>query len=111
MHGTGPAAPVESRAGGRGQAARADLVPAPRPLLGGLAGDPRLPIWIARAVLAIAAGGAIPACQGWRLRVAAGALVALPGTIYRPQITAVGPAPGRAGRAQRRAPPRPLPLT
>src|SRR5260370_27560437 len=102
MHGTGPAAPVESRAGGRGEAARDDLVPAPRPLLGGLAGDPRLPIWIARAVLAIVAGGAITAWQGWRLGVTAAAFVAIADTIYRSKTTSLVPAAVRVGSAQLR---------
>src|ERR1700722_16691496 len=102
MHGTGPAVPVESRAGGRGEAARDDLVPGPRPLLGGLAGDPRLPIWIARAVLAIVAGGAITAWQGWRLGVTAAAFVAILDTIYRSKTTSVVPAAGRVGSAARR---------
>jgi hypothetical protein len=102
MHGTGPAVPVERRAGGRGEAVRDDVVPAPRPLLGGLAGDPRLPIWIARAVLAIAAGGAITAWQGWRLGVTAAAFVAIADTIYRSKTTSVVPAAVRVGSAQRR---------
>src|SRR5260370_4299923 len=97
MHGTGPAAPIEPRAGRRGDAARDDLVPGPRPLLGGLAGDPRLPVWIARAVLAIVAGGAVTAWQRWRLGGTAPALVALADTIYRSKTTSVVPAAVRGG--------------
>jgi len=85
---TGPASPAEASAAGRGQAARS-LVPAPRPLLGGLTGDPRLPLWIGRAVLAAAAGIAVMIWQGWRLGVTAAALVAIADTVYRSRIAAV----------------------
>ena len=85
---TGPASPAEASAAGGGQAARS-LVPAPRPLLGGLTGDPRLPLWIGRAVLAAAAGVAVMIWQGWRLGVTAAALVAIADTVYRSRIAAV----------------------
>src|SRR5260221_14421453 len=62
--GTGPAAPAEPRAGRRGGAARGGLVPAPPPLPGGLARDPPLPVWIARAGTAPGAGVAVPARPG-----------------------------------------------
>src|SRR5258708_3870202 len=88
--GTGPAAPAEPRAGGRGEAARRDPVPAPRPVPGGrLAGDPRWPIWIARAVMAVAAGVAITAWQGWRVGVGAAALRALAHPVYPPENNSV----------------------
>jgi Nuclease-related domain len=104
---TGPAVPVEPRArkGGRAEQkepARGGLVPVPRPVLGGLAGDPRLPIWIARAVMALVAGVAITAWQGWRLGLTAAALVAIADTIYRSRTTSVIPAGARVGSAQRR---------
>ena len=85
---TGPASPAEASAAGGGQAARS-LVPAPRPLLGGLTGDPRLPLWIGRAVLAAAAGVAVMIWQGWRLGVTAAALVAIADTVYRSRIASV----------------------
>jgi hypothetical protein len=89
---TGPASPAGTSAKARGQAARS-LVPAPRPLLasllGGLASDPRLPLWIGRAVLAAAAGIAVMIWQGWRLGVTAAALVAIADTVYRSRIAAV----------------------
>src|SRR5258708_29350524 len=101
--GTGPAAPAEPRAGGRGEAARRDPVPAPRPVPGGrLAGDPRWPIWIARAVMAVAAGVAITAWQGWRVGLSAAAFLALARTLYRSQTTSVIPAAVRVGSAPRR---------
>src|SRR5215469_2073603 len=118
--GTGPAAPFESWAdededeqeerGGPGQAggakasrhARSGFVPVPRPVLGGLADDPRLPIWIARAVMAMVAGAAITAWQGWRLGLTAAAFVAIADTIYRSRTTSVIPAGARLSSAQRR---------
>ena len=90
-NGTGPASPAGTSARARGQAARS-LVPAPRPLLaslfGGLASDPRLPLWIGRAVLAAAAGIAVMIWQGWRLGITAAAFVAIADTVYRSRIAA-----------------------
>ena len=71
-------------------------------MLGGLADDPRLPIWIARAVMAIVAGVAITAWQGWRLGLTAAAFVAIADTIYRSRTTSVIPAGARLSSAQRR---------
>jgi hypothetical protein len=71
-------------------------------VLGGLASDPRLPIWIARAVMAIVAGVAITAWQGWRLGLTAAAFVAIADTIYRSRTTSVIPAGARVSSAQRR---------
>jgi hypothetical protein len=87
-NGTRPASPAGTSARARGQAVRS-LVPAPRPLLGGLASDPRLPLWIGRAVLAAAAGIAVMIWQGWRLGVTAAAFVAIADTVYRSRIAAV----------------------
>jgi hypothetical protein len=103
-NGTGRASPAEASAGGRGGAARS-LIPAPRPLLGGLAGDPRLPLWIGRAVMATAAGVAVMIWQGWRLGVTAAALVAIGDTIYRSRMAAV-----QVTTAQRRTRRRLFPL-
>jgi Nuclease-related domain len=87
-NGTGRASPAGPSAEAPGQAARG-LVPAPRPLLGGLTGDPRLPLWIGRAVLAAAAGIAVMVWQGWRLGVTAAVFVAIADTICRSKIAAV----------------------
>jgi hypothetical protein len=100
--GTGPAAPSEPRAGRRQQAARGSPVPVRRPVFGGLADDPRLPVWIARAVMTLVAGVAITAWQGWRFGLTAAALVAIADTIYRSRTTSVIPAKVRVGSAQRR---------
>ena len=85
-NGAGPGSPAEATAPGAGQAVRA---PVPRPALGALADDPRLPLWIGRAVLAAAAGIAVMVWQGWRLGVTAAALVAIADTIFRSKMAAV----------------------
>ncbi len=86
-NGTGPAPPAEARAApGPGAASR---VPAPRPILGALADDPRLPLWIGRAVVAAAAGIAVMVWQGWRLGVTAAAFIAIADTIYRSKTAAI----------------------
>jgi hypothetical protein len=103
-NGTRPASPAAASTAGRGQAARR-LAPAPRPLLGGLTRDPRLPLWIGRAVLAAAAGIAVMIWQGWRLGVTAAALVAIADTVYRSRIAAV-----QVTTAQRRTRRRLFPL-
>ncbi len=100
--GTGPAVPAERHASGRDKAARGVLVPAPRPILGGLADDPRLPFWIARAVMALVAGIAVTIWQGWRFGLTAAAVVAIADTIYRSRTTSVIPAAVRVTSAQRR---------
>jgi Nuclease-related domain len=95
--GTSPDAPAPAPA-----RARRDLAAAPRPLLGSLAGDPRLPIWIGRALMAAAVGIGITVWQGWRLGVTAAAFVAIADTIFRSRTTSVIPASVRISSAQRR---------
>jgi Nuclease-related domain len=85
-NGTGPGSSAEAGTPGAGQAVRASV---PRPALGALADDPRLPLWIGRAVLATAAGIAVMVWQGWRLGVTAAALVAIADTIFRSKMAAV----------------------
>jgi hypothetical protein len=94
VNGTGPADAREQ--------ARGELVPASRAVFGGLAGDPRLPIWIMRAVMALAAGIGVTLWQGWRLGLTAAAFVAIADTIYRSRTTSVIPASVRVTSAQRR---------
>jgi hypothetical protein len=93
--GTGPAVPVEppTKSGG---------VPVARPVLGGLSDDPRAPIWIARAVMALIAGVAIGLWQGWRFGLTAAAFIAIIDTLYRSRTTSAIPASVRVGSAQRR---------
>jgi hypothetical protein len=98
---TGPLSPIEANPVEPNPRERG-LVPAPRPILGALAGDPRLPIWIGRAAMATAAGVAVLVWQGWRLGLTAAALVAIADTIYRSRTTSVIPAAVRVTSAQRR---------
>ena len=93
---TGPLSPIEARKEARG------LIPAPRPILGAVAGDPRLPIWIGRAAMCAVVGIAVLIWQGWRLGVTAAALIAIVDTIYRSRTTSVIPAGIRVTSAQRR---------
>lgn len=79
-----------------------NLVRAPRPLLGGLIEDPRLRIWITRAVLAAAAAIGITVWQGWRLGLTAAVLVVIADIILRSRTTSVIPAEARVTWAQRR---------
>ncbi|HTW03193.1 MAG TPA: nuclease-related domain-containing protein [Streptosporangiaceae bacterium] len=67
-----------------------------------MAGDPRLPIWIGRALMAAVVGIAVLVWQGWRLGLTAAALVAIIDTIYRSRTTSVIPAAIRVTSAQRR---------
>ena len=64
--------------------------------------DPRLPIWIVRSLLALAAGVGVTIWQGWRLGLTAAAIVAIVDTIYRSRTTSVIPAAVRVTSAQRR---------
>jgi len=102
-NGTGPASPAEPNdpTEVREQPARAP-VPAPRPILGALGGDPRLPIWIGRAVMAAIAGIGITVWVGWRFGLTAAAVVAIADTVYRSRTTSVIPASARVTSAQRR---------
>lgn len=74
----------------------------PRPLLGGLAEDPRLPIWVTRAVLAAAAAIGMTVWQGWRLGLTAAVIVVIADILLRSRTTSVIPAEVRVTSAQRR---------
>jgi hypothetical protein len=90
---TGPAAPVR---------APRDLPVPSRPIIAGLAADPRLPVWIRRAVMAIIAAVVITIFGGWRWGLTAAAVVAILDTIYRSRTTSLIPAEARVTSAQRR---------
>ena len=79
-----------------------DEIPLPRLILGSLASDPRLPIWIGRALMAAVAGVAVGVWQDWRLGLTAAAVVAIVDTVYRSRTTSVIPAAVRVTSAQRR---------
>jgi hypothetical protein len=71
-------------------------------VLAGLTGDPRLPFWILRAVLAAAAGIAVTIWLDWRIGVTVAVLVVIADTIYRSKTMAAIPADALATSAQRR---------
>jgi Nuclease-related domain len=89
---TGPAAPVE------GQSV---TVPA-RAILAGLAADPRVPIWIRRAIISLVVFLPVMFWQGWRLGLTFAALVAIVDTFYHARTMALIPAAARVSSAQRR---------
>ena len=70
--------------------------------LSSFAADPRMPIWIRRAVLAAAAGIVVGIFLDWRVGLTAAAIVAILDTIHRSRTTAVIPAAVRVTSAQRR---------
>ena len=79
------------------------MVPACRSLLAGLSGDPRVPVWIGRAVASAVAGAVTAIWAGWRLGVTVAALVVMADIIYRSKTSAVIPASSRGTSAQRRS--------
>ena len=102
-----PPRPEPAAAARRSQASRREqpagrLVPVLRPIFPGLATDPRLPIWMARALAAAAVGVAVTIWQNWRLGLTAAAAVAILDIIYRSRTTSVIPAAVRVTSAQRR---------
>jgi hypothetical protein len=76
--------------------------PGTREALSGLVHDPRMPIWILRAGLAIAVGVAVTILLDWRIGLTAGVLLAILDTVHKSRITAVTPAGVRVTSAQRR---------
>ncbi len=70
--------------------------------LASFAADPRMPIWIRRAVLAAAAGIVVGILLDWRFGLTAAAVIAILDTVHRSRTTAVIPAAVRVTSAQRR---------
>jgi hypothetical protein len=70
--------------------------------LSSFAADPRMPIWIRRAVMAAAAGIVAGILLDWRLGLTAAAIVAILDTVHRSRTTSVIPAAVRVTSAQRR---------
>jgi hypothetical protein len=70
--------------------------------LASFAADPRMPIWIRRAVLAAAAGIVAGILLDWRFGLTAAAVIAILDTVHRSRTTAVIPAAVRVTSAQRR---------
>ncbi|HEY2313953.1 MAG TPA: nuclease-related domain-containing protein [Streptosporangiaceae bacterium] len=70
--------------------------------MAGLAADPRLPIWIRRAVIAFVVALIFTLWKGWRVGLTAAAVVAIIDTIYHSKTMALIPAAARVSSAQRR---------
>jgi hypothetical protein len=91
---TGAAAPVE----GPGD------YPLPsRAAVARLAADPRVPVWIRRAVMCLVIGIIVLIWQDWRWGLTAAAIVAIADTVYRSKTTSIIPAAVRVTSAQRRS--------
>jgi len=90
---TGPPAPDEGE----------QHFPVPsRAIAAGLAADPRLPIWIRRAIIALAVGLLVTLWKGWRLGLTAAAVFAIVDTLYHSKTMALIPAAARVSSAQRK---------
>jgi hypothetical protein len=101
---TGPkpaAAGPAASAGPAGSPSRRSAPPA-RPPAGGLSADPRLTVWIRRAVIALVVGVALAIWAGWRWGVTVAAVVAILDTIYQSKAMAPIPAEAGATSAQRK---------
>ena len=101
--GTGTGSSTGTGTGAGRNDARGKPAPARRAAYGGLASDPRLPIWIGRALASVVVGTAVSIWAGWRLGVTAAALIAIADIIFRSKTTARVPASARVTSAQRRS--------
>src|SRR5215469_1536947 len=91
---TGPAAPVEGP----------HHYPKPsRAIFAELAADPRLPIWIRRAIISLVVGFIFLIWLSWRWGLTAAAFFAIADTIYRSKTMSLIPAAVRVTSAQRRS--------
>ncbi len=79
-----------------------DRHPADEHPLASFAADPRMPIWIRRAVMSAAAGIVVGILLDWRFGLTAAAVVAILDTVHRSRTTTVIPAAVRVTSAQRR---------
>jgi hypothetical protein len=68
----------------------------------GLAADPRVPIWIRRAIISLLVALAFTFWKGWRVGLTAAAIVAIVDTVYQSKTIALIPAAARVSSAQRR---------
>jgi hypothetical protein len=73
-----------------------------RSVLSNLSADPRLKVWIRRAIMALVVGGAVTIWQDWRWGLTAAAAVAIVDTIYQSKAMSPIPAESLATSAQRR---------
>jgi hypothetical protein len=94
----GPAAPAEEL-----RSFRPRKSPSPsRAILAGLAADPRLPIWIRRAIIAVVVFLVAVFFLGWRVALSLAVVYAVADTIYHSRTMALIPAAARVSSAQRR---------
>lgn len=70
--------------------------------MAGLAADPRLPVWIRRAVVSLVIGIIILIWQDWRWGLTAAVFIAIADTLYRSKTMSLIPAAVRVTSAQRR---------
>jgi Nuclease-related domain len=89
----GQAAPVR---------APVDLPAHTRPIIAGLAADPRVPVWIRRAIIAVVVAVVISIFGNWRWGLTAAAAVAIVDTIYQSKNMGLIPAAARVTSAQRK---------
>ena len=86
--------PVTSGPGPGGPAPRRSSLPG-RPPTAGLSADPRLTVWIRRAIIVLVVGVAVSIWVGWRWGLTAAAAVAIVDMIY--QSKAMEPIPAEVG--------------
>jgi hypothetical protein len=67
-----------------------------------LAADPRVPIWIRRAIISFVVALAFTLWKGWRIGLTVAAVVAIVDTVYQSKTIALIPAAARVSSAQRR---------
>jgi hypothetical protein len=101
---TGPDTPAARPAVPQAPASPPPRRPAPaaRPAPSGLSADPRLTVWIRRAVIVLVVGVAISIWVGWRWGLTAAAAVAILDMIYQSKAMAPIPAEAGASSAQRK---------
>jgi hypothetical protein len=73
-----------------------------RPIIAGLAADPRVPVWIRRAIMAAVVAVVISIFGNWRWGLTAAAAVAIVDTIYQSKNMGLIPAAARVTSAQRK---------
>jgi hypothetical protein len=100
---TGPQAPQSPPAPGQEPAVAPPRAAVhSRPSMAGMSSDPRVGIWVRRAILALIAGLVVGIWLNWRLGVTAAAIVAIIDTLYQSKAMSPIPAQALAAGAQRR---------
>jgi hypothetical protein len=95
---TRPAGPARTT----GAVRRAGPTRPGRRAAGGFAADPRVPVWIRRAVIAVVLGVGVGLWLNWRIGLTVAALIAIVDTVYQSKTMSVIPASARVIAAQRR---------